>query len=66
MILEYKAPSVAISKKVIEQIATYNMLLHVDYLIVSNGNNHYCFKTDYERKRFILLEEIPDYKQLKP
>ena len=66
MILEYKAPSVAITKKVIEQIATYNMLLHVDYLIVSNGNNHYCFKTDYERKRFILLEEIPDYKQLKP
>ena len=66
MILEYKAPSVAITQKVIEQIAAYNILLHVDYLIVSNGNNHYCFKTDYEQKRFVLLDEIPDYKQLSP
>ena len=34
IILEYKAPSVALTQKVFNQISTYNFLLHVDYLMV--------------------------------
>jgi hypothetical protein len=36
MIIEYKAPTVNLSKKVFDQIVTYNLLLNVDYLIISN------------------------------
>ena len=61
MILEYKAPSVAITQKVFNQISTYNLLLHVDYLIVSNGLQHYCCRMDYERGQYDFLPEIPDY-----
>ena len=61
MILEYKAPSVALSQKVFNQISTYNFLLHVDYLIVSNGLQHYCCRMDYERGEYDFLPEIPDY-----
>ena len=61
MILEYKAPSVALTQKVFNQISTYNFLLHVDYLIVSNGLQHYCCRMDYERGGYDFLPEIPDY-----
>ena len=46
MIIEYKAPTIPITQRVFEQIAAYNILLHVDYLIVSNGLNHYCCKVN--------------------
>lgn len=42
MIVEYKAPSIAISQKTFDQIARYNMVLGVKFLIVSNGMQHYC------------------------
>jgi len=61
MILEYKAPSVSINQKVFQQISTYNLLLHVDYLVVSNGLQHYCCRMDYERHQYDFLPEIPDY-----
>ncbi len=61
MILEYKAPSVALTQKVFNQISTYNFLLHVDYLIVSNGLQHYCCRMDYDRGEYDFLPEIPDY-----
>ena len=42
MIIEYKAPNIKITQKVFDQISVYNMLMHVDYLVVSNGISHYC------------------------
>ena len=64
MIVEYKAPSVAVTQKVFQQIATYNLLLHVDYLVVSNGLTHYCVKMDYDNQKYLFLEDIPEYKNL--
>ncbi len=64
VILEYKAPSVKITQKVFDQIATYNFELDVDLLIVSNGLEHYCCKMDKENKKYYFLKEIPDYQQL--
>ncbi len=64
MIIEYKAPNVPISQRVFEQIAAYNILLHVDYLVVSNGLNHYCCKMDYENKKYLYLDHIPRYEDL--
>ena len=64
MIMEYKAPTVAITQKVFNQISTYNLLLHVDYLIVSNGLQHYCCRMDYERGRYEFLQDIPDYNSI--
>lgn len=64
MIIEYKAPTVAIQQKVFDQISVYNMLLHVDYLVVSNGLNHYCCRMDYANRRYVFLHEIPAYQEL--
>ncbi len=64
MIIEYKAPDINIAQKVFDQIARYNMVLRVEYLIVSNGMKHYCCKIDYENRSYSFLSEIPDYEQL--
>ena len=63
-IIEYKAPSVAITKETFAQIARYNLVLKVDYLIVSNGLKHYCCKMDYAANSYTFLQEIPDYKTI--
>ena len=65
MIVEYKAPSVKITKEVFAQISRYNLILKVDYLIVSNGLQHYCCKMDYANNTFTFLQEIPEYDNVK-
>lgn len=64
MIIEYKAPTIEITQKVFDQIAAYNLLLHVDYLVMSNGLQHYCCRMDYENRRYEFLREIPDYSEI--
>lgn len=64
IIIEYKAPNVQITRKVFDQITAYNILLHVDYLIVSNGLNHYCCKINYEDNTYCFLSEIPRYENI--
>jgi hypothetical protein len=62
MIIEYKEPNVAISQQVFDQIARYNIVLRVRYLVVSNGMRHYCCRMDYEKQSYEYLTEIPDYR----
>lgn len=64
VIVEYKAPSVSITQKVFGQICRYNMVLQVDYLIVSNGLAHYCCRIDYPTRSYTFLQEIPEYQSL--
>ena len=64
MIVEYKAADVNISQKVFNQIMRYNMVLRVQYLIVSNGLEHYCCKLDYSNNSYEFLSEIPSYSSL--
>ena len=64
MIIEYKAPEVEITQRVFEQISVYNRLLHVDYLVVSNGLQHFCCKMDYKKGEYSFLQNIPDYQAL--
>lgn len=61
IIVEYKAPHIEITQTVFDQITRYNMVMKVDYLIVSNGITHYCCKIDYKNKSYSFLEDIPDY-----
>lgn len=64
MIVEYKAPHIEITQAVFDQITRYNMVLKVDYLIVSNGMQHYCCQMDYQKQSYAFLEDIPDYNLL--
>ncbi|MCR4852940.1 MAG: type I restriction enzyme HsdR N-terminal domain-containing protein [Prevotella sp.] len=64
MIIEYKAPTVALTQRVFDQISTYNLLLHVPYLTVSNGLQHICCQMDYDTQTYHFLQDIPVYNEL--
>ncbi len=64
MIIEYKAPHIHITQSVFQQIYSYNSVLRADYLIVSNGINHYCCHVDYDNMRVDFLKDIPNYVEL--
>ena len=64
MIIEYKAPHIQLTQKVFDQISAYNLLLHVDYLIVSNGIDTYICKMDYEHNTYTFVPEIPTYNEI--
>ena len=64
MIIEYKRPDVRITQRVFSQICRYNLVMHVDYLIVSNGMEHYCCRMDYEHQAYTFLEHIPRYEEI--
>lgn len=65
MIVEYKAPTIDITPMIFEQIVRYNMALHAQYLIVSNGMKHICCQINYESQQYVFLKEIPEYKEIK-
>lgn len=64
-IIEYKAPHIAITPAAFDQIVRYNMVLRVEFLIVSNGINHYCCRINYNTESYVFLKEIPEYSLLK-
>ncbi len=64
VLIEFKAPSVKLNQNVLDQVASYNFVLHANFLMVSNGLSHYCCKMDYENRNYKLLHEIPLFKEL--
>lgn len=64
-LVECKAPKVKITQKTLEQIAQYNMVLRVPYLLVTNGLTHYCCQIDFEQENYWYLADIPFYEQVK-
>lgn len=64
VIVEYKAPSIIIDEAVFKQAYIYNMALHANYLMLSNGLTHYCFNIDYISGSIKAVHGIPHYQEL--
>ncbi len=64
LMIECKAPSVAIDQKVFDQIARYNMTHKVALLAVSNGLQHYYCRIDFENQAYKFIPELPAYDEL--
>jgi len=64
LIIELKAPNVAISQTTFDQVAVYNAKLKVDFFIISNGIEHFCCKVNPETARYEFFAEIPDFHQI--
>ena len=59
LMVECKAPEVKINQDVFDQIARYNMVFKVKYLVVTNGMHHFCCVMDYTNNAYQYLEQIP-------
>jgi type I site-specific restriction endonuclease len=64
LIIELKAPNVAISQATFDQVAVYNAKLKVDFFIISNGIEHFCCKVNSETARYEFFSEIPNFNQI--
>lgn len=65
MLIEYKAPSIPLGPKVLEQIVRYNYTMRVPYLILSNGLEHQAYYIDYDAMKYEVLTQIPEYASLR-
>ena len=61
VLIECKAPAIKIAQATFDQIARYNMTLKAQYLMVTNGLNHYFCQMDFENEKYEFLRELPDY-----
>lgn len=64
ILIEYKAPHIAITQQTFDQIVRYNMVFQVPYLIVSNGITHYCCHINYLKRQYTFIQDIPHYTTL--
>jgi hypothetical protein len=61
MLVECKAVEVKLNQKVVEQVAVYNHIIAAQYLVITNGLLHYCYKVNAEDKSSEFLQEFPSY-----
>lgn len=60
ILVEYKAPSVELTQKVIDQILLYDIKFQVRYLIISNGLKHMVWEVDSSGQGYYPLDTFPD------
>lgn len=65
VLIEYKAPHVAITQDTFDQIVRYNSQFCVPYIVVSNGLTHYCCHIDYTLRTHTFLPDVPMYDELR-
>ncbi|WP_411766876.1 type I restriction enzyme HsdR N-terminal domain-containing protein [Winogradskyella sp. A3E31] len=65
LIVECKAPSITINQNTFDQIAQYNMTLNAEFLMVTNGINHYYCQMNFSESKYDFLRDIPNYKNRK-
>ncbi len=61
LIVECKAPKIAITQETFDQIARYNFVLNATNLMITNGLTHYYCRMDFEKERYLFLEDLPAY-----
>jgi hypothetical protein len=61
LLVECKAPEVNITQTVFDQTARYNLHLQAEFLMLTNGLNHYYCQIDYHQQQYHFLPELPDF-----
>ena len=64
MIIEYKRPTVTLTQKVFDQIWRYNLVLRVEWLVVSNGLQHVVCHMDTKKGTYEFVSQVPLYESL--
>ena len=61
LVVECKAPSVALTQEVLDQVVRYNMALKVNFLMLTNGLTNLFCKSDQLSGNIRIIEDLPDY-----
>jgi len=60
ILVECKRPEIKLDEAVCAQIARYNIVLQVPYLIITNGPDFFSFALDAGQQQFLRVDTIPD------
>ena len=55
-------PKVKLDQKVFDQIARYNLQVRSQFIMLTNGLNHYFCKMDYKNQQYLFIKKIPKYR----
>lgn len=61
VIVECKAPKIRIDQDTFDQIARYNLELKANYLVVTNGLEHFFCQMDRQKEEYLFLPDLPSY-----
>ncbi len=61
LLAECKSYSVSLNQDILNQILRYNAVLKADYLLISNGLEHHCFRRIRETGQLMVLDAFPEY-----
>ena len=61
LLVECKSTSITIAQDTFDQIARYNLILNANYLMVTNGLNHYFCQMDFINEKYDYLKELPAF-----
>ena len=64
MVIECKAPNVAIGYKEQEQVFEYADLIGADFVVVTNGRYNYCYHYNQKDDKYEAIENFPTYEEL--
>lgn len=64
LLIECKAPHIALKQEVFDQAARYNSLLQVPFLLISNGMQHHMVKVDHQAGRYLFASDLLSYADL--
>ena len=64
LLIECKSFKINLNKTAFDQASIYNKVFKSEYLIVSNGINHFCCKYDWKKKKIIYQDSFPNYEKL--
>ena len=62
LLVECKAPNIAIRQETFDQILSYNRVINSKYLMITNGIINYYCKIDNIDNKINFLKDIPNYK----
>lgn len=64
MLIEYKAPTLPLSREMWHQLSNYNMTYQAPYLVLTNGCQHLVCRIDYCSGQCSFVPKIPSYAAL--
>lgn len=64
LLVECKAPAVLVTRDVLDQAARYNLALKVDYLMLTNGLNHFFCRINQGEGNTRLIDDLPAFADL--
>lgn len=61
ILIECKAPTIAITQQSFDQVLQYNFKINANYILITNGLQHICCVVNTVDKSYNFLTEVPTF-----